>query len=219
MLTQRRPGDDKSLRTQAEGTPMASDRRGGEESARTRTAILDATAQIMRDEGYAAVSSRKVAERAGLKSQLVHYHFGTMDDLFLALYQRYEEQYFERHAQALAARNPLRALWELSVDAAGAELSLEFIALANHRKAIRKEIARSTERYRSLQVAVVSRVSEDLGIPDEEMPADVLCFLMIAAARALITEAAVGVAAGHAEMRAYVERRLLALEGRTPPKA
>jgi TetR/AcrR family transcriptional regulator len=198
---------------------MTSERRNGEESAKTRTAILDATAQIMREEGYAAVSSRKVAERAGLKSQLVHYHFGTMDELFLALYQRYEQQHFERHAQALASRNPLRALWELSVDAAGAELSLEFIALANHRKAIRKEIARSTERYRSLQVAVVSRVVEDLGVSEDELPADVLCFLMIAASRALITEAAVGVSAGHPAMLAFVERRLQALEARPLPQA
>ena len=197
---------------------MASDRRNGEESASTRTAILDATAEIMREQGYAAVSSRKVAERAGLKSQLVHYHFGTMDELFLALYQRYEEQYFQRHAQALASRNPLRALWDLSADPAGAALSLEFIALANHRKAIRKEIARSTERYRSLQVAVVSRVTEDLGISEDEMPADVLCFLLVAASRALITEAAVGVTAGHAAMRAYVERRLQALEDRAASK-
>ncbi|CAN7398261.1 helix-turn-helix domain containing protein [Phenylobacterium sp. LjRoot219] len=195
---------------------MTSERRNGEESARTRTAILDATAQIMREEGYAAVSSRKVAERAGLKSQLVHYHFGTMDELFLALYQRYEQQHFARHAQALASRNPLRALWDLSVDAAGAELSLEFIALANHRKAIRKEIARSTERYRSLQVAVVSRFAEDLALSPDDMPADVLCFLMVATSRALITEAAVGVSAGHASMRAYIERQLQALEARTP---
>lgn len=193
---------------------MTGERRNGEESAKTRTAILDATAQIMREEGYAAVSSRKVAERAGLKSQLVHYHFGTMDELFLALYQSYEEHYFQRHAEALASRNPLRALWEMSTDAAGAELSLEFIALANHRKAIRKEIARSTERYRSLQVAVVSRVAEDLGIAEDDLPADVLCFLMVAASRALITEAAVGVSAGHSAMLAFVERRLQALEAR-----
>src|ERR1700741_3492798 len=98
MLTQRRPGDTK-VRQQTESMQMASERRNGEESASTRTAILDATAQIMREEGYAAVRSRKVAGRAGLKSQLAHYHFGTMDELFLALYQRYEEQYFQRHAK------------------------------------------------------------------------------------------------------------------------
>lgn len=195
---------------------MTSERRNGDEIASTRTAILDATAEIMRQQGYAAVSSRKVAERAGLKSQLVHYHFGTMDELFLALYQRYEEQYFQRHAEALASRNPLRALWELWDDAAGAELSLEFIALANHRKAIRTEIARSTERYRSLQVAVVSRVIDDLGVAQDELPAEVLCFLMVATSRALITEATVGISAGHAAMRAYVERQLQALEARMP---
>src|SRR5262249_22294781 len=52
---------------------MALERRNSEESSGTRNAILDATEAIMREEGYAAVSSRRVAEKAGLKSQLVHY--------------------------------------------------------------------------------------------------------------------------------------------------
>src|SRR5579859_1572077 len=145
---------------------MTSARRVTDESVKTRTAILDATEKIMREEGYAAVSSRRVAEQAGLKSQLVYYHFGTMDELFLALYRRNEEKFFSKHAKALASRNPLRALWQLSIDAMGTELELEFIALANHRKAIRGEIARTTRRFRELQVAVFARVLEDIGISE-----------------------------------------------------
>ena len=67
----------------------------------------------MLDEGYAAVTSRRVAARAGLKPQLVHYYFRTMDDLFVALIRRGAEQNLEHQARALASPQPLRALWEL----------------------------------------------------------------------------------------------------------
>ncbi len=59
----------------------------------------------MLEEGYAAVTSRRVAAQAGLKPQLVHYYFRTMDDLFLAAYRRRAEQGLERLAQALASRS------------------------------------------------------------------------------------------------------------------
>ena len=59
------------------------ERRAREDSAETREAILDAAEALLVEDGYPSVTSRGVAERAGLKSQLVHYHFGTMDDLLV----------------------------------------------------------------------------------------------------------------------------------------
>ena len=112
-------------------------------------ALLDAAEKLMLEEGYAAVTSRRVAAAAGLKPQLVHYYFRTMDDLFLALFRRRAEQGLERQAQAAASDQPLWALWDLSRDPRGTALTMEFIALANHRKAILAEIAASAERFRA----------------------------------------------------------------------
>ena len=61
-------------------TPKAKDKDAG-----ARERLMEATAQIMRDEGYAAATSRRVAARAGVRSALVYYYFPTMDDLFLAV--------------------------------------------------------------------------------------------------------------------------------------
>lgn len=193
---------------------MAPKRRTTDESAKTRTAILDATEKIMREEGYAGVSSRRVAERAGLKSQLVYYHFGTMDELFLAVYRRTEEQFFAAHAKAIAARNPLRALWELGLDPAGVAITQEFLALANHRKAIRREIVQSTVRFRSLQTAIVERVLEDLGMAGDDDLAQVLPFVIVSLSGALVSEDSLGISMGHAAVRALVERRLKAFEAK-----
>ena len=134
----------------------------------------------MLQEGYAAVTSRRVAASAGLKPQLVHYYFRTMDDLFLALFRRRAEQGLERQAQALASPQPLWALWDLSRDPRGTALTMEFVALANHRKAIRTEIASSAERFRADQLRGLEPVLAAYGIAEACPP---LVFTVLAVER------------------------------------
>ena len=92
----------------------------GRESA-TRRSLIQATAQVMLEDGYAAATSRRVAARAGVKPALVHYHFPSMDDLFLAVLREGAEANLVRQRQALAADEPLHALWTLN-NAHGARL-------------------------------------------------------------------------------------------------
>ena len=63
-------------------------RRIGAESSETRALIIEATEAVIREEGYAAASTRRVALRAGLKPSLVHYYFPTTDDLLLAVFEQ-----------------------------------------------------------------------------------------------------------------------------------
>jgi AcrR family transcriptional regulator len=188
----------------------------GDKNSITRTAILDATEQIMHEEGYAAVSSRKIASKAGLKSQLVHYYFRSMDDLFLALFRRVEEQQFQRLTQAIASKKPLRTLWKISIDANGPWLNKEFIALATHREHLRMEIARAAERTRRIYAAVLSRVLEERGIEQNSWPPIVLSILLDGVSRLINSEAALGTSEGHAETIAFVEHYLDQMEGRPP---
>lgn len=194
---------------------MAQKRQAIVETTSTRAAILDATEQIMLEEGYAAVSCRKVASKAGLKSQLLHYHFGTMDDLFIAVFQRMEDRYDERFARAIASDRPIRELWKLNIDAASTGLILEFKALATHRKAIRQLISRSARRDRTMHSAALTRILERRGADPEELPPIVLAVLISSLARTLVTEQALDVADGHVETLAFIERHLARLE--SPP--
>ena len=63
---------------------MTSSKAGTRDTA-TRRALIQATAQVMLQEGYAAATSRRVAAQAGVKPALVHYYFPSMDDLYLAV--------------------------------------------------------------------------------------------------------------------------------------
>jgi TetR/AcrR family transcriptional regulator len=175
--------------------------------------LLDAAEQLMLEEGYAAVSSRRVAGKAGLKPQLVHYYFRTMDDLFLAVYRRRAEQNLERYAQALASARPLGALWRLSTDPRGTAFIMEFVALANHRKAIRTEIAQHAERFRQMQLDAIASVLERYGIPADTCPPVVVVLAMTGLSQVLVLEKALGITSGHNETVALVERYLGELEG------
>src|SRR5665213_3085391 len=67
---------------------MVGKRRVGAESSATRARIVEATEEVIREQGYGAASTRRVAQRAGLKASLVHYYFPTTEDLVLAVFKR-----------------------------------------------------------------------------------------------------------------------------------
>jgi AcrR family transcriptional regulator len=191
---------------------MTAPRRIGAEDSATRARLLDAAQALMLEEGYAAVTSRRVAAKAGLKPQLVHYYFRTMDDLFLALVRRGAEQNLERQARALESAQPLHALWEFSNDAAGTTAAMELSALANHRKVIRAELGAYAEEFRRRQSEVLAPLLKEYGIDTDSVPADALLFLITAISRILALEETLGMTSGHAEIRALVERLLTQFE-------
>lgn len=198
--------------------PMSADQPKRQEPGRrrldaeqSRTMILDAAEWLMRREGYAAVTTRRVAAEAGLKPPLVHYHFATTDNLLLAFYRRSVEQTRERLLAALASDQPLRALWGLNADPIRAALAAEFLALANHRDSIREEMRRNVESFRALQAEALAPLF-DRGPPDNGLSPEVASVLIAAIGRALVMEGAIGISAGHDATRAFVERSIVRVE-------
>ncbi|QFG23702.1 TetR/AcrR family transcriptional regulator [Actinomadura sp. WMMB 499] len=192
---------------------MTSPRRIGAPDAKNRAALLDAAELLMLEEGYAAVTSRRVAARAGLKPQLVHYYFRTMDELFLEAFRRRAEEGVEHQARALAAEQPLRELWAFSTDPAATALTMEYVALANHRKGLRDEIGRYAERMRAMQAEAMERLAERYGVDLGEFPAAFLSALLTSLSRLVTMEKSLGMSLGHAETDEIVERYLRRLEG------
>jgi AcrR family transcriptional regulator len=192
---------------------MASPRRMGSPEAKNRAALLDAAEQIMLEEGYPAASSRRVAEKAGLKHQLVHYYFHGMDELFTASFRRSAERGLRVQADALKSPQPLWALWKWHTSTVNAPLWTEYIAMANHRKGLRAEIAYYSKRFREEQRWIVDRALKAYGVDPGELPAVVAIVLLTSVSRVLVMEEALEVRDGHAETVEIVERYLRQLEG------
>jgi TetR/AcrR family transcriptional regulator, regulator of autoinduction and epiphytic fitness len=195
---------------------VATPRKAKADDGGTRRRLLEATAQIMHDEGYAAATSRRVAAKAGIRQPLVHYYFPTMDDLFLEVLRAGADVALEQMRAALADDNPLHALWVLNSDPRRSVLNTEFMALANHRKAIGVELKAYAERVRDMETAAVTLVLRGHGVDLDAYPPVVVSMLIAQIARSLCNEDAVGVTLGHDEMRRFVERQIDAL---TKPSA
>jgi AcrR family transcriptional regulator len=190
---------------------MATPRKAKAGDGGTRHRLLEATAQIMHDEGYAAATSRRVAAKAAVRQPLVHYYFPTMDDLFLAVLREGSDAALDQMRAALTDNNPLRALWAINSDPRRTVLNTEFMALANHRKAIGVELKTYAERVRDMETAAVTLVLRAHGIDLDTHPQIVISMLIAQIARCLCNEGAVGVTLGHDEMRSFVERQIAAL--------
>jgi AcrR family transcriptional regulator len=196
---------------------MTSARRIGAPDAKNRVLLLDAAEKLMIEEGYAAVTSRRLAGKAGLKPQLVHYYFRTMEELFLEVFRRRAEEALEVHALLLKSPQPLWALWRFGTDPAFTRISMEFMALANHRKEMRAEIAYYAERFREEERQAVTSALERYGDKGIDMPPVVWTVLMSSLSRFLVLEQAVGISGGHAETMELVESYLRHLEGEPQP--
>jgi TetR/AcrR family transcriptional regulator len=179
----------------------------------TRTKLLDAAEQLMAEEGYAAVTSRRVGATAGLTSQLVHYYFETMDDLFLEVLRRRADAGLEHLRRVTDASPTLRRLWELRSADDHAVVDIEFVALANHRKSIRDEIASYAERQRGVELEVTERALLDAGISTDEYPPSVVLQAMTGLSQIMVIEKSLGVAAGHDETHRFMAMVFDRLDG------
>ncbi|MFC3777289.1 TetR/AcrR family transcriptional regulator [Mycolicibacterium holsaticum] len=191
-------------------SPVNQGSRVPRESA-TRQALIEATAQVMLDDGYAAATSRRVAAKAGVKPALVHYYFPTMDDLYLAVLRAGAEANLARQRQALIEDRPLHALWRLN-SANGAQLWMEFMALANHRKEIRSEIAAYADRFGEAEENAVALALRAHDVDAEAFPPVVMSMIVTSLARVLLLERGLGITRGHAEAQAFIERHLQRFE-------
>ena len=162
----------------------------------------------MLEEGYGAITARRVAVEAGVKHPLVHYYFPNTDDLFLALYRRTVEQVMKLLDEALASEQPLHSLWRFAADASRKSLAIEFMALANHRKVIRKEIAHHHDRIREKHAVAFAKLADTQAIDPKICTPLGLATLMVGIARMLMLEQSVGISLGHADARRFVEHLL-----------
>lgn len=181
------------------------------DDADARTRLMEATAHIMREEGYAAATSRRVAARAGVRSALVYYYFPTMDDLFVAVLQAGSDASLARMREAITADEPLRALWNINAESRWGSLYTEFMALANHRKAIRAELKNYAERVRDIENAATTVALRTYGIDLDAFPPVAISMIIAQMARSLNNESAIGWTEGHRELRELVERYLTQL--------
>lgn len=176
-----------------------------------RATLLEAAEALIRKEGYAAATARRIASEVGLKHQVVFYYFGTQDELLLALVQRTSQAHQEQLERTLQSEQPLRALWNLLRDRDATRFHLELLALANHNETIRSYLADQAVISRNIETEAIGRHLKDRGIEPRLSPR-LVSIMTNGLARLLIQETTLGIDAGHDEVEALVEDSLRIFE-------
>jgi len=176
--------------------------------ARTRLKLIEAASDVLGDEGYPAFTARRIAARAGLKPQLVHYYFRSMEELVVTVFNRSSAIYFRLHDEALSSSRPLHELWKLNSNLPEGARMMEFVALGKLYPQLREEMRKTGENFRRLQIEAIEAIYADRGIDRPMISATALAMLMSAVARSMVIEDAVKLDLAHAEMHRFIERML-----------
>jgi AcrR family transcriptional regulator len=174
-------------------------------------AMLDGAEDILREQGYGALTSRAVAERIGVKQRLVYYYFQTMEELTVATFRRLAERELERLRRARASARPLQEIWDICVHTSDARLISEFMALANRIGPLRDEVIAFIEDSREIQVSAL-REALQREPRASTLPAEALAIIATSVALALTREAQLGIRSGHPQMSQVIATFLSSAE-------
>jgi AcrR family transcriptional regulator len=193
----------------------ASVRRMGVAGSEIRVQLIEEAVKLIRKEGWQAVTARRLAEKLGLKRQIVHYYFSTIEDLLIAVIRHDSEAIRARFLADLQAGEPLRVIWDLGNKVPAT--IFEFTALALRSKAIQTEIRQSMIEFRKIEIAAIQRYFELKGITPKIPPA-AMAILLTGISHTLTIERALGVVEGHVQLKELIESLLSAytVSGRLP---
>ena len=190
---------------------LKSDRRMGPVGSDNWHAMLDSAQEILLEEGHAALTSRRVAERMGVKQRLVYYYFHTMDELIVDLFHRMSARELARLEVAAQSPKPLREIWDVCIHTTDARLVSQFMALANRIAGLRKEVVHYIEKSREIQVRVIEQAAACSMAPSG-LPSSALALVATSVALSMTREHQLGIDAGHAEVRSLVEDLIASYE-------
>lgn len=166
----------------------------------------------MIENGYAAVTARSIAAKANLRSNLLHYYFRTMDELFIELYRQVAGDFAEQRRGILGSERPLTALWDVTSDPRNVTIIYEFVALGNHRKEIRAEISKYGNELRDLNLSIVTETLNRKGLTWLPWLAPLVTIVLESVARSLSLHGALGVTSGREEALSIIRRVMDLLE-------
>ena len=173
----------------------------------TEQAFLDAAERLLIEVGYGGITTRLLAEEAGANAGLVHYYFGSMDQLFVRVLERFTERLIARQREMYAADRTFIDKWRqamryLDLDRDYQKIWLELQALAWNRPQLRVEVARVNAEWRGVLSEAFAGPRERYAI---DIPLDALVSLVMTFNEGLILERLSGVETGHRELLDWID--------------
>jgi AcrR family transcriptional regulator len=177
--------------------------------AQTEEAFLDAAERLLVEVGYAGITTRRLAAEAGLNHGLVHYYFGSLENLLVRVLERFTERVTARQRAMYATPElPFIEKWRQAMRyLVGADLEyekiwLELQALAWNHPELQERVAGVNAEWRAVLTEAFAEPRERHGI---EMPLEALVTLVMTFNEGIILERAQGITDGHQELLDWID--------------
>jgi AcrR family transcriptional regulator len=176
--------------------------------AAAEAALFDAAERLLVEVGYAGITTRRLAEEAGVNHGLVHYYFGSNENLLVQMLERFtarliarQEELYESDASFVEKwRTAMRHL--VSDDVAYEKVWLELQAMGWNNTELRERLARVNADWRRVLTEAFAVPHRELGI---DMPLDALVSLVVTFNIGVMVERLGGIGTGHDALLAWID--------------
>jgi AcrR family transcriptional regulator len=175
--------------------------------ADTEARFLDAAERLLIETGHAGITTRRLAQEADANHGLVHYYFGSIENLFVRVLERFTERLIERQRRMYASDLPFIEKWRtamryLDTDRDYQKIWFELQALAWSRPELRERVAEVNAEWRAVLRDAFKEPLERYGLP---IPLDALVALVVTFNEGMILERLSRIETGHAELLDWID--------------
>jgi AcrR family transcriptional regulator len=186
--------------------------------AEATEALLDAAERLLVQQGHAGITSRALASEAGVNHGLVHYYFGSMEEVLVQVLERFTERLVARQREMYSADVPFLEKWERAwayqdedLESGYSKIWLELQALAWNHPELRERLARVNAEWRAVLTDAFTKALEEYGVADR-FPASAIVPFVMTFAQGLALERLSGIREGHDALLEWIHAWLESLE-------
>ena len=194
---------------------------GGPRSIRETNvdAFLDAAERLLVREGAAGISTRQLATEAGQNHGLVHYYFGSVDELLLQTLERFTGRILERQRALYGSDGPFAEKWRTAIGYLDADLKAgypkvwaELEALAWNHPEMRARLNKVNEAWRTLLRDALADAIDEYGLQGSGFSAEALAALVMQFQKGMLNERLLGFDRGHADLLNEIDSWLTSMD-------
>jgi AcrR family transcriptional regulator len=180
----------------------------------TEDRFLDAAERLLAEVGHAGITTRRLAEEAAANHGLVHYYFGSIENLLMRVLERFTERLIERQRGMYASDAPFIEKWRtamhyLEADRDYQRIWYELQALAWSRPELRERVAEVSGEWRAVLREAFAEPLERYDLP---ISLEALVALVVTFNEGMILERLSGIESGHAELLEWIDAWLVEKE-------
>jgi AcrR family transcriptional regulator len=171
-------------------------------------ALLDAAERLLVDVGHSGITTRRLADEAGVNHGLVHYYFGSNENLLVRALERFTERLIARQRELYATDIPFADKWRIAMhflveeDVTYEKVWLELQALGWNDPVLRERLVRVNAEWRRVLMEAFDEPRRELGI---DLPLEALVSLVMTFNTGMIVERLGGIDTGHAELLDWID--------------